>query len=353
MDLTSNSIIGDIPNSLGSLSKLELLHLHDNKFEGGLPVSLQKLKNLVTMDLGNNYLTGNIPFWIGKKLSKLKILNLQSNMFMGMFPPELCQIKTLQHLNLADNKITGNIPRCLCNLTGMIKRDAKLDYNSYGYIYTESIEACIKGIQQKYTSTLPYLISLDLSSNKIVGEIPDVLMNLEALTNLNLSRNELSGHIPTIIGNLKSMESLDLSMNNLSGRVPPSLASVNTLGYLNLSFNKLSGPLPIGNHFQTFDNPSIYEGNNRLCGFPLLSCKGNLPYTHVGDDKVVNSSQGFSWFYVGIVSGFVVGFMGLIVSLLYIKVWRETYFEMIENVCVFLIVSIVVTFARLRRRCFQ
>nr|XP_043614975.1 receptor-like protein EIX2 [Erigeron canadensis] len=291
------------------------------------------------MDLGNNLLTGNIPFWIGKKLSKLKILNLQSNLFMGMIPPELCQIKTLQYLNLANNKITGNIPHCFSNLIGMIKSDMELTYKIY--IYEESIEACIKGIQQKYTSTLPYLISLDLSSNKINGEIPDVLMDLVALTNLNLSRNELSGHIPTMIGNLKSMESLDLSMNKLSSRIPPSLASVNTLGYLNLSFNKLSGPLPVGNHFQTFDNPTIYEGNNGLCGFPLLSCKGNnLSYTHVGDDEGENGSQAFSWFYAGMVPGFVVGSIGLISSLHYNRNWRVTYFEMIENVYVFVMVSI-------------
>nr|XP_043614907.1 receptor-like protein EIX2 [Erigeron canadensis] len=209
------------------------------------------------------------------------------------------------------------------------------------YMSEESIEACIKGIQQKYTSTLPYLISLDLSSNKIIGEIPDVLMDLVALTNLNLSRNELSGHIPTMIGNLKSMESLDLSMNKLSSQIPQSLASVNTLGYLNLSFNKLSGPLPVGNHFQTFDNPAIYEGNNGLCGFPLLSCQGNnLSYSHVGDDEGENGSQAFSWFYAGMVPGFIVGSMGLIISLHYNRNWRVTYFEMIENVYVFLMVSI-------------
>nr|XP_043630873.1 receptor-like protein EIX2 isoform X2 [Erigeron canadensis] len=301
------------------------------------------------MDLGNNLLTGNIPLWIGKELSKLKILNLQSNMFMGMLPLELCEIKTLQHLNLANNVINGSVPHCFRNLTGMIKGDIELPQES-DIFYEENIEACIKGIQLKYTSTIRFLISLDLSSNKIIGEIPDVLMNLKALTNLNLSRNELSGHIPTIIGNLTSMESLDLSMNKLSGPIPSSLASLNTLGYLNLSFNKLSGSLPVGNHFQTFDDPTMYEGNTGLCGFPLLSCKeNNLLDTHVGDDKGENGSECISWFYVGMAPGFIVGFMGLILSLYYIRIWRVIYFDVIENVYIFLMVSFIVTFVRLKR----
>nr|XP_043615021.1 receptor-like protein EIX2 [Erigeron canadensis] len=303
------------------------------------------------MDLGNNLLRGKIPLWNGKKLSNLEILNLQSNMFVGNIPLELCQIETFQYLNLASNSITGNIPRCFGNLTGMIKSDHKLE-NKIS-IYEENIEARIKGIELKYTSTIRFLISLNLSSNKLIGEIPDVLMSLEALTNLNLSRNQLSGHIPTMIGTLKSMESLDLSANKLFGFIPPSLASLNSLGYLNLSFNKLSGPLPVGSHFKTFDNPAIYEGNNRLCGFPLLSCKGNmLSYTRVGDYEGENGSQDFSPFYAGVVSGFVVGFMGLIVSLKYIMIWRITYFEMIENVYVFLMVSIIVAFARLKKKFF-
>ncbi|PWA88598.1 disease resistance family protein / LRR family protein [Artemisia annua] len=328
MDLSNNTMMGDVPNSLGSVSYLQSLHLQNNKFEGNLPVALQNLTSLVTFDLGNNMLTGNIPSWFGKKLSNLNILNLRSNKFMGKIPLELCQNNALQHLNLANNSIIGMIPRCFYNLTGMINTSVTFEDNPTGY--EENIEAYIKGIQLKYTKTLRFLISIDLSSNKIIGEIPDALMNLASLTNLNLSRNLLSGHIPTSIGNLKSMESLDFSMNELSGRIPPSLASLNFLSYLNLSFSKLSGPIPDGNQLQTLGDPSaIYEGNNELCG-PTLSrrCEGkNLSHTHVGDGEDEDL-----WLYTSIGLGFVVGFMGLIGSLYFKKEWRIAYFESIENV---------------------
>nr|XP_043618398.1 receptor-like protein 33 [Erigeron canadensis] len=376
MNLKNNTITGDIPNSLGSLSYLRSLHLSNNKLEGNLPVALQNLTSLVIFDLGNNLLTGKIPYWIGKNLLKLKILNLQSNKFMGKIPPELCEINALQHLNLANNNITGTIPHCFCNLAGMIMTsDNCVNYgtgmfnSSYSgtssvstdYIYynrsgyEEYIVTYIKGIQLEYTKSIRFLISLDLSSNKIIGEIPDVLMKLVALKNLNLSRNLLSGQIPTTIGNLRQMESLDLSANKLCGQVPSSLASLNFLSYLNLSFNNLSGRVPIGNQLQTLGDPStIYEGNIELCG-PLLSwsCKeNNLSYAHANKDEGKYGSQGCLWFYAGIVSGFVTGFMGLVGSLLFIRIWRVTYFEMIENVYTFLTISIIQTFALLKRKIF-
>jgi hypothetical protein len=90
---------------------------------------------------------------------------------------------------------------------------------------------------------------------------------------LNLSRNHLSCSIPGNIGSLKNLESLDLSSNELSGAIPPSLAGISTLSILNLSNNNLSGKIPFGNQLQTLTDPSIYNKNPRLCGFPLnISC---------------------------------------------------------------------------------
>ncbi|KAI7725328.1 hypothetical protein M8C21_029676 [Ambrosia artemisiifolia] len=303
MDVSNNTITGVVPSSFGSLIELMSLHLHNNRFEGNLPLSLQNLTSLVTLDAGNNFLIGRIPFWIGESLLNLRILNLQSNKFTGKIPLQLCQLDALQHLNLAQNYIIGMIPHCFSNLSGMIINSDDFGY-SVGGKYEENILAYIKGIQLVYTTTLQFLTTLDISSNNITGEIPDVLMNLVGLKNLNLSRNQLKGQIPRMIGNLSQIESLDLSTNMLSGRIPQSLTSLNFLSYLNLSFNNLSGAIPVGNQLQTLGDPYIYEGNDRLCGPQVSrSCIGNnSSQNHVVEDEVQDDDEGL-WFYFGMGPG--------------------------------------------------
>ncbi|XP_076946700.1 receptor-like protein EIX2 [Bidens hawaiensis] len=347
LDLSNNNISGYIPSSLGSLTDLSSLHLRNNRLEGNLPLSLQNLTNLVTLDIGNNFLEGTIPFWIGENLSSLRILDLRSNKFIGKIPLQRCQLNALQHLNLAKNNITGRIPHCFVNLSGMITNQVNFSY--YAYYYEENIFAYMKGIELVYTSTIKFLISLDLSSNKINGEIPDVLMNLVGLKSLNLSRNQLIGHIPMMIGNLSQMESLDFSMNMLSGRIPQSLTSLNYLSSLNLSFNNFSGAIPTGNQLQTLVDPSIYVGNNKLCGPPASrSCKGNnSPHNRVGEgeDEVL-------WFYSGMGSGFVAGFTGLVCSLYFIRACRLSYFKILGNVYSWLDGLLLLNLAWLRRKFF-
>ncbi|GJZ50768.1 leucine-rich repeat protein [Tanacetum coccineum] len=108
---------------------------------------------------------------------------------------------------------------------------------------------------------------MDLSSNKLVGEIPVKLMSLSALVGLNLSNNHLNGGIPDSIGKMKALISLDFSGNQLTGPIPSSIGALNFLSHLNLSHNNLSGQIPTGSQLQTLTDPSIYVGNRYLSGF--------------------------------------------------------------------------------------
>ncbi|KAD3640310.1 hypothetical protein R6Q59_003160 [Mikania micrantha] len=349
IDLANNGITGVVPSSWGSLQYLFSLHLQNNRLEGDIPLSLQNLKTLVTMDLGNNLFTGTIPFWIGEKLSNLRFLNLQSNKFTGKIPLQLCQLNALQHLRLSNNNITGMIPHCFRNLSGMITPSTNY-YASFFY-YQENILGLLKGRELLYTKTREFLASLDLSNNNIAGEIPESLMNLVGLMSLNLSGNLLQGQIPMTIGDLKQLESLDLSINKLSGRIPQSLSSLNFLSYLNLSYNNLSGAIPHGNQIQTLDDLSIYEGNNGLCGPPVSrSCNENaVSYNPVVEYEGEDDSEGL-WLYAGMGPGFVVGLVGLLGSLHFIRRWRVFYFETLEDLYGWVTVSVLLNLARLRRK---
>ena len=108
------------------------------------------------------------------------------------------------------------------------------------------------------------LIAIDLSSNKLCGEIPNVMGDLTGLGLLNLSNNMSSGSIPSSWGNLSNLQALNLSHNNLLGLFPQQLEELTFLSYFNVSFNNLSAPIPQNKKFST-----IY-GNQGLYGNQLL-----------------------------------------------------------------------------------
>ena len=160
-------------------------------------------------------------------------------------------------------------------------------------------------------------------------------MDLRALNSLNLASNHLAGRIPERIGKLESLEFLDLSRNELFGHIPQSLSNLDFLGHLNLSFNNLSGRLPTGNHIQTLYAPSINDGNNQLCGRPILQpCVGDTESQNVpdNDDGNSDSDEEHVWFYAGIGPGLLVGFLCFCASLHYMKSWRYSYFYLIDRV---------------------
>jgi len=87
-----------------------------------------------------------------------------------------------------------------------------------------------KGAEQQFKNNKLILRSIDLSSNQLIGNIPEDIRNLIELVSLNLSNNNLNGEITSKIGRLTSLEFLDLSRNRFSGLIPPSdLAQIDCL----------------------------------------------------------------------------------------------------------------------------
>ncbi|KAL7254058.1 hypothetical protein ACSBR1_008410 [Camellia fascicularis] len=80
----------------------------------------------------------------------------------------------------------------------------------------------------EFTTTLVFVINMDLSRNNLVGTILEELTVLSGLHGLNLSHNNLTGSIPMKISDLKSLESLDFSSNQLSGTI---LQNMSTLAF--------------------------------------------------------------------------------------------------------------------------
>ncbi|KAJ0586885.1 putative leucine-rich repeat-containing, plant-type, leucine-rich repeat domain superfamily [Helianthus annuus] len=336
LNLGNNSLSGEIPRTLGSLP-LQHINMRGNKISGRLHSSLMNLTKLGILELGRNELTGSIPTWIGAKLTRLRILNLRSNRFDGNIPHELCHIRHIQILDLAHNNLSGNIPRCFNNFSILsgIESNSRDDF---AYISIVGLESPIagdslvtNGREDTYSSILPLVMLIDLSSNNLTGYIPSELMSLLVLKSLNLSRNQLSGSIPEKIGNMKELISLDLSLNRFSGELPMSLSSLHFLSSFNVSFNNLTGRIPTGTQLQSFGESSFF--GNKLCGAPLTEtngCERVKAATHtIGEKK---EEDGVDWgLIISIVVGFVSGFWMIMGPLIVRRSWRIAYFGFLSK----------------------
>ncbi|XP_020412904.1 probable inactive leucine-rich repeat receptor-like protein kinase At1g66830 [Prunus persica] len=156
---------------------------------------------------------------------------------------------------------------------------------------------------RNYKSTLGLVKRIDLSSNRLTGEIPSEIIHLVELSSLNLSRNRLTSQITPEIEKLQSLDSLDLSRNQIDGRIPTSLARIDRLSFLDLSYNNLCGKIPTDTQLQSFD-PLDYAENPQLCGPPLKKmCADQNEPTDLSneEDKDEFITQGF---YISMEIGF-------------------------------------------------
>ncbi|XP_023745085.1 receptor-like protein 47 [Lactuca sativa] len=349
MAFSSNRLSGVIPNF--NSSSLRWLQLNSNNFIGEIPQALRNLQKLFFLDMADNALSGNIPQFIGEKLPSLIVLRLRQNNFNASIPQSLCKASTLHILDVAHNNLTGTIPPCLGELNAMIV-SSKVVSRRKDYGTGETLVQFMKGVDLEYINAWAMVFNMDLSSNKLVGEIPDELTALTMLMGLNLSNNHLTGGIPDTIGNMLKLESLDFSRNELNGVIPPSMAALTFLSHLNLSHNNLSGQIPAGNQLQTLDDPSIYVGNKDLCGPPLLkNCSNHenpitrMPkkqYNAVGEPSEL-------WFYVDIMSGFITGFWGIIGVLLFKKKWRQNLFTFAEETMDKILIAVIIGVAKMKK----
>ena len=136
---------------------------------------------------------------------------------------------------------------------------------------------------------------LDLSENRLRGEIPPELGSLSELKILDLSWNRLGGVIPPELGDLPKLQLLDLSRNVLKGGIPQDFGNLSRLEVLNLRLNGLYGWVPpdLGN---LTNLKKLGLGKNRLIGsFPLeMRNLQSLTYLDIGLTSLIGCVPG-SW----------------------------------------------------------
>ncbi|KAL1542381.1 receptor-like protein 32 [Salvia divinorum] len=334
LNLRGNKISGVIPDRFSSECGLQTFDVSNNNLGGKVPKSLANCKKLLVMNVGNNNLEDSFPCMLPLSL---RILLLRSNRFHG----DLRCGKSwpdLQILDISSNNFSGTVNLLnFSSLRGMMLRSPtylRLNRSNSNFLgadsfYHNEVTLTVKGIEVKLVKIWPDFTSIDLSSNRFEGEITGAVGNLSSLYLLNLSHNSLTDAIPKSLGDLTELGSLDLSVNMLTGSIPWELTKLTFLSILNVSYNNLTGMIPTGHQFQTF-SADLFEGNTRLCGFPLdRSCSSpHGPGSTPSEPK----DEEIEWEYVFAATGYVVGLGSIAWSLFCCRSFRGRYFEKIEEV---------------------
>ncbi|MED6131550.1 hypothetical protein PIB30_010870 [Stylosanthes scabra] len=232
--LQGNKLVGHIPQAYAPGSNLMMIDFSNNTLKGKLPRALVNCKRLEFLDVSHNGINDSFPYWLST-LPELKVVLLRSNEFHGaIMCPSRCTFPKLHIIDLSHNEFSGNLaPEIFKNLKSMTaSKISQLQYENNTVSFSDhryddifySFTMSNKGVVMDYQELQQdfySLLAIDLSSNKLVGEIPNVLGDLNRLLLLNLSNNMLSGNVPLSFGKLSNLEALDLSCNDLSGQIPP------------------------------------------------------------------------------------------------------------------------------------
>ncbi|KAL2959175.1 hypothetical protein AAZX31_18G253400 [Glycine max] len=363
LDLSKNNLSCSVPSFVNP--SLRFIHLSNNHLRGLPKRMFNGTSSLVTLDLSYNEITNSVQDMIQElKYTRLNILLLKGNHFIGDIPKQLCQLIHLSILDLSHNNFSGAIPNCLGKMSFENKDPERFLERLSGWGSTgqnkifpsqlPNVEEKVNFTSKKRTDTytrsiLAYMSGIDLSHNKLNGNIPFDLGNLTRIRALNLSHNDLIGQIPATFSNLVQTESLDLSFNKLSGQIPPQLSKLTSLEVFSVAHNNLSGTTPEWKgQFSTFENSS-YEGNPFLCGPPLSkncnpppSIIPNDSHTHVDDGSLVDMYV----FYVSFAVSFSAALLATAIALYINPYCRRAWFYYMELVCSNCYYFIVDSFSR-------
>ncbi|KAK8561640.1 hypothetical protein V6N13_149197 [Hibiscus sabdariffa] len=286
LNLKQNNLSGIISDTFPKKCKLQTLDLNQNQLGGKVPKSLANCRMLEVLDLGNNQIDDIFPCHLSST-PELRVLVLRSNKFRGgvncggnnvIWP-------MLQIIDLASNYFSGKLPQGLLMTWNSMKTHKVEPYSENlryklplltGVYYQDSVRVTMKGLELELVKIQTFFTSIDFSSNKFEGHIPEDIGDFKALHLLNLSNNALTGPVPSFLGNMPKLEALDLSNNHLAGQIPLQLANLNFLSFLNLSNNELTGRIPLGTQIQSFSEASFRTMWTTFGGaviLPLMFCK--------------------------------------------------------------------------------
>ncbi|KAL5211976.1 hypothetical protein ABZP36_022823 [Zizania latifolia] len=262
INLEGNQLVGPIPSELGNIISLERFFISANNITGELPSTFSRLRNMTDFRIDGTSISGKIPSFI-KNWQRVNRIDMQGTLMSGPIPPEISLLKNLTELRVTD-------------LSGPSMEFPTLKYAQH---LTEVVlrNCSIHGEIPNYLGQMRYIIVLDLSFNKLTGQIPETFIGLGALQYLYLTDNMLTGDLPgwMLKNKASNKVNMDVSYNNFTGNPPTECqqANVNMVS----SFSSSSGSLQpcLRKNLPCMDKPR-YSSLFINCGGKSVEVDGNI-----------------------------------------------------------------------------
>uniref|UniRef100_A0A383W6G3 Peptidase C1A papain C-terminal domain-containing protein n=1 Tax=Tetradesmus obliquus TaxID=3088 RepID=A0A383W6G3_TETOB len=332
LDAAALQLVGDLPKVLATFSKLEALNLSGNKgLAGNLPSIWSALTALRTVDLSSTSISGNLPpSWAS--LQELRVFRAANcSGLSGQLPLEWGILRSLEELVVTNSELGGALPAWTdagavraagaavlaaaeqtANDAGSaglspasVERSTRtVRYNS-GHVAPQALAAAANRAVTAIKATLAAapagtrfmpLRIIDLSGNKLRGQLVLGWSLFEQLQMLILSRNSLSGPLPDGYARLTTLTALDLSGNSFAGLLPSTWVSMRQLVLLDVSGNALASPTPETLPYMAGEGFSlkclVLAGNAGMDAAELASIKEQMEADSGGRVTVVVARSG-------------------------------------------------------------
>uniref|UniRef100_A0A0E0NC54 non-specific serine/threonine protein kinase n=1 Tax=Oryza rufipogon TaxID=4529 RepID=A0A0E0NC54_ORYRU len=205
LELMRQNLSGVLPEEVVNLTYLTNLSLQGNRISGTVPKELGRMPFLKSIFISANDITGELPSTFSR-LTNMTDLDMQGTLMSGPIPPEISLLNNLTELRVTDLSGPSMKFPPLQNaqhLTKVVLRNCSI----YGEI-------------PPYLGQMQYLILMDLSFNKLTGQIPQNFDRMVALQlqYLYLSDNMLTGDLPgwMLKNKASNKVNMDVSFNNFT-----------------------------------------------------------------------------------------------------------------------------------------
>ncbi|KAJ6992509.1 receptor-like protein 13 [Populus alba x Populus x berolinensis] len=327
LQLGQNKFNSSIFSSLGGLSSLKYLSLHDNEIEGTISMEgLNNLTSLRNLRIASNHIEGFKSLHGGEdevlKLSNLEYLDLGGNRFDNSILSSFKGLSSLKNLDLAKNHLKGtfnmkgletnycshaSMAAPLAPLSSMvaaklISSSTKVAANFFSsstmvatkvkvgelealsnlrklYLSGNEIDEFVfsEGIRGFRNLSRVCLLNITANGRRISLPLLQSLAKLPNLKTLDLGNNNFEGTIlAQALPSLKNLQKLDLSSSTLDNSFLQTIGRITTLKSLKLNGCRLSGNIPIAEGLCELKYlQSLDISNNNLSGV-LPNCLANL-----------------------------------------------------------------------------